>query len=53
MLALTVGGTNPDRSEETKQLKKELQEMLYKNPEQALARVDSAEQARRVLKWAN
>lgn len=45
MLALTVGCTKPDRSEEAKQLKNELQEMLYKNPEQALARVDSAEQA--------
>ena len=37
--------TKPDRSEEAKKLKLELQEMLYKNPEQALARVDSAEQA--------
>ena len=37
--------TQPDRSEEAKQLKNELHEMLYKNPEQALARVDSAEQA--------
>lgn len=45
VLALTVGCTKPDRSEEAKQLKNELQEMLYKNPEQALARVDSAEQA--------
>ena len=37
--------TKPDRSEEAKRLKQELHEMLYKNPEQALARVDSAEQA--------
>ena len=37
--------TKPDRSEEAKKLKNELQEMLYKDPEQALARVDSAEQA--------
>ena len=34
----------PDRSEEAKALKNELHEMLFKNPEQALARVDSAEQ---------
>ena len=40
-----AGCTKPDRSEEAKQLKNELQGMLYKNPEQALARVDSAEQA--------
>ena len=40
-----AGCTKPDRSKEAKQLKNELQEMLYKNPEQALARVDSAEQA--------
>lgn len=45
VLALTVGCTKSDRSEEAKQLKNELHEMLYKNPEQALARVDSAEQA--------
>ena len=37
--------TKSDRSEEAKKLKLELQEMLYKNPEQALARVDSAEHA--------
>ena len=40
-----AGCIKPDRSEEAKKLKNELQEMLYKNPEQALARVDSAEQA--------
>ena len=37
--------TKSDRIEEAKQLKNELQEMLFKNPEQALMRVDSAEQA--------
>ena len=40
-----AGCTKHNRSEEAKQLKNELHEMLYKNPEQALARVDSAEQA--------
>ena len=45
VLPLTLGCTKPDRSEEAKKLKLELQEMLYKNPEQALARVDSAEHA--------
>lgn len=44
VLAL-AGCTKADQTEEEKQLKKELQEMLFKNPEQALARVDSAEQA--------
>ena len=42
---MTMGCTKPDRSEEATQLKNELHDMLYKNPEQALARVDSAEQA--------
>ena len=45
VLALTAGCTKPDRSEEAKQLKNELQEMVFKAPEQTLARVDSAEQA--------
>ena len=45
VLALTVGCTKPDRSEEAAQLKNELHDLLYKNPEQALVRVDSAEQA--------
>lgn len=40
-----AGCTKHNRNEEAKQLKNELHEMLYKNPEQALARVDSAEQA--------
>lgn len=37
--------TKPDRSEEANKLKSELHEMMYKNPEQALVRVDSAEHA--------
>ena len=45
VLALTMGCTKPDRSEEATQLKHELQDLLYKNPERALVRVDSAEQA--------
>ena len=40
-----AGCTKPNRSEEVKKLKTELQEMLFRVPEQALARVDSAEQA--------
>lgn len=44
-MALTTACTKSDRSEELAQLKIELQDMLYKNPEQALVRVDSAEQA--------
>ena len=44
VLAIT-GCTKSDRSEEAKQLKDELHEMQFKAPEQALARVDSAEQA--------
>ena len=45
VLTMTMGCTKPDRSEEATQLKNELHDMLYKNPEQALVRVDSAEQA--------
>ena len=45
VIAFTAGCTKPDRSEEATRLKHELQDMLYKNPEQALVRVDSAEQA--------
>jgi tetratricopeptide (TPR) repeat protein len=45
VIAFTAGCTKPDRSEEATQLKNELHDMLYKNPEQALVRVDSAEQA--------
>ena len=44
-LVLMAGCAKPDRSEEAKKLKQELQEQLFKNPEQALMRVDSAEQA--------
>ena len=39
-----VGCTKPDRSEEAQKLKNELQEMSFKTPQQALARIDSAEQ---------
>ncbi len=45
VLVLMIGCTKSDRSEEAKQLKNELQEMLFKSPEQTLARIDSAEQA--------
>ena len=37
--------TKPDRSEEADRLTAELNEEMFKNPEHALARVDSAEQA--------
>ena len=40
-----MGCSKPDRSEEATQLKHELQDLMYKSPEQALVRVDSAEQA--------
>ena len=40
-LALTMGCSKPDRSEEAARLKQELHDMLYKNPEQALVRVKS------------
>ncbi|MBQ6745956.1 MAG: helix-turn-helix transcriptional regulator [Bacteroidaceae bacterium] len=46
LAVLTIAAcSSPNRSEEAKKLKDELHEMLYKNSEQALARVDSAEQA--------
>ena len=45
VVALTMGCTKPDRSEEATNLKNELQEILFSNPEKVLARVDSAEQA--------
>jgi AraC-like DNA-binding protein len=45
VVSLTIGCTKPDRSEEATQLKNELQEILFSNPEKVLARVDSAEQA--------
>ena len=44
-LALMMGCSQPDRSEEAKNLRLQLQEQLYKNPEKVLERVDSAEQA--------
>ena len=44
VLALTVGCTKPDRSEEANKLRYELRDMMYKTPEKALARIDSAEQ---------
>ena len=45
VVTLTMGCTKPDHSEEATRLKHELQDLLYKNPEEALVRVDSAEQA--------
>ena len=42
-LSLLVACAKPDRSEEATQLKNELQDILFSNPEQVLARVDSAE----------
>jgi len=44
-LSLLVDCAKPDRSEEAAQLKNEIQDLLYSNPEQALERVDSAELA--------
>ncbi len=44
-LSLLVNCSKPDRSEEANQLKLELQDQLFSNPEQVLARVDSAELA--------
>ena len=44
-LSLLVGCSRPDRSEEATQLKNELQDILFSNPEQVLERVDSAELA--------
>ena len=40
-----AGCTKPDRSEEANKLRYELRDMMYKTPEKALARIDSAEQA--------
>jgi len=45
VLSLLVNCSKPDRSEEATRLKNELQDILYSNPEQVLARVDSAELA--------
>ena len=44
-LSLLVGCSKPDRSEEATQLKNELQDILFSNPEHVLERVDSAELA--------
>ena len=44
-LSLLVGCSRSDRSEEATQLKNELQDILFSNPEQVLERVDSAELA--------
>ena len=44
-LSLLVNCSKPDRSEEATQLKNELQDILFSNPEQVLERVDSAELA--------
>ena len=43
--SLLAGCSKPDRSEEATKLKNELQDQLFSDPEQVLARVDSAEQA--------
>ena len=45
VLPLLVNCSKPDRSEEANQLKLELQDQLFSDPEQVLARVDSAERA--------
>ena len=42
-LAFTAGCSQPDRSEEALKLRYELRDLMYKNPEQALVRIDSAE----------
>ena len=44
-LVLITACSKPDSNEKATQLKHELHDMLYKSPEQALVRVDSAEQA--------
>ena len=35
--------TKPDRSEEANKLRYELRDLMFKNPEQVLVRIDSAE----------
>ena len=42
-LSLSAACSKPDRSEEATQLKNELQEIIFSNPEKVLERVDSAE----------
>lgn len=45
LAVLTFAGcTKPDRSEEADRVTDEVKELMFKNPEQALARIDSAEQ---------
>ena len=44
-ILVIMGCTKPDRSEEADSVTDEVKELMFKNPEQALARVDSAEQA--------
>ena len=44
MLALMIGCTKPDRSEEADRVNDEVKELMFKNPDQTLALVDSAEQ---------
>lgn len=44
VVTLIEGCTKSDRSEEALELRRELQEMMFRNPDQALARVDSAQQ---------
>lgn len=46
VLALTVGCAKPDRSEEATALSDELQDLAISDMDKALARVDSAEDAR-------
>ena len=43
VLALTTGCAKHDHSEDALKLRYELRDLMYKNPEQALVRIDSAE----------
>ena len=43
VIALMMGCTKPDRSEEEKKLKEELQKIAFTTPEKAFAKIDSAE----------
>ena len=43
-ILVIMGCTKPDRSEEADRVTDEVKELMFKNPEQALARIDSAEQ---------
>lgn len=44
LMVLAVGCTKPDRTEEANRLRRDIQEKMFKYPDQSLARVDSAEQ---------